>query len=138
MTKHINKIIILIVSVFILSCGDIVTNPSINIITISQRKGTYEGIAIRETFRIRIMFKLDDQANIIYLEKSSGKPVITEDKKINISKDIYSTATEFSFVLEGTTYTIQFNSDSEISGRKLLENNSSTGEMNDYDLTKIE
>ncbi|WP_300742792.1 hypothetical protein [uncultured Brachyspira sp.] len=138
MTKHINKIIILIVSVFILSCGDIVTNPSSNIITISQRKGTYEGIAIRETFRIRIMFKLDDQANIIYLEKSSGKPVITEDKKINISKDIYSTATEFSFVLEGTTYTIQFNSDSEISGGKLLENNSSTGEMNDYDLTKIE
>lgn len=138
MTKHINKIIILIVSVFILSCGDIVTNPSSNIITISQRKGTYEGIAIRETFRMRIMFKLDDQSNIIYLEKSSGKPVITEDKKINISKDIYSTATEFSFVLEGTTYTIQFNSDSEISGRKLLENNSSTGEMNDYDLTKIE
>ncbi|WP_297245971.1 hypothetical protein [uncultured Brachyspira sp.] len=138
MTKHINKIIILIVSVFILSCGDIVTNPSSNIITISQRKGTYEGIAIRETFRIRIMFKLDDQANIIYLEKSSGKPVITEDKKINISKDIYSTATEFSFVLESTTYTIQFNSDSEISGGKLLENNSSTGEMNDYDLTKIE
>ena len=138
MTKHINKIIILIVSVFILSCGDIVTNPSSNIITISQRKGTYEGIAIRETFRIRIMFKLDDQANIIYLEKSSGKPVITEDKKINISKDIYSTATEFSFVLEGTTYTIQFNSDSEISGGKLLENNSSTGEMIDYDLTKIE
>lgn len=138
MTKHINKIIILIVSVFILSCGDIVTNPSSNIITISQRKGTYEGIAIRETFRIRIMFKLDDQANIIYLEKSSGKPVITEDKKINISKDIYSTATEFSFVLESTTYTIQFNSDSEISGGKLLKNNSSTGEMNDYDLTKIE
>lgn len=67
MTKHINKIIILIVSVFILSCGDIVTNPSSNIITISQRKGTYEGIAIRETFRMRIMFKLDDQANIIYL-----------------------------------------------------------------------
>lgn len=138
MTKHINKIIILIVSVFILSCGDIVTNPSSNIITISQRKGTYEGIAIRETFRMRIMFKLDDQSNIIYLEKSSGKPVITEDKKINISKDIYSTATEFSFVLEGTTYTIQFNSDSEISGGKLLKNNSSTGEMNDYDLTKIE
>ncbi|MEI0529280.1 hypothetical protein R4J00_11645 [Brachyspira intermedia] len=138
MTKHINKIIILIVSVFILSCGDIVTNPSSNIITISQRKGTYEGIAIRETFRIRIMFKLDDQANIIYLEKSSGKPVITENKKINISKDIYSTATEFSFVLESTTYTIQFNSDSEISGGKLLKNNSSTGEMNDYDLTKIE
>ena len=138
MTKHINKIIILIVSVFILSCSDRVTSPSGNIVTISKRKGTYEGIGYRETFRMRIMFKLDDQANIIYLEISSGKPVITEDKKINISKDIYSTATEFSFELEGTTYTIQFNSDSEISGGKLIEYNSSSGEMIDYDLTKIE
>ncbi|MEI0493066.1 hypothetical protein R4J17_11585 [Brachyspira intermedia] len=137
MTKHINKIIILIVSVFILSCSNKVTNPG-NKVTISKRKGTYEGIVIRPTFRMRIMFKLDDQANIIYLERSSGKPVITGDKKINISKDVYSTATEFSFVLGSTTYTIQFNSDSEISGGKLLENNSSTGEMIDYDLTKIE
>lgn len=137
MTKHINKIIILIVSVFILSCSNKVTNPG-NKVTISKRKGTYEGIVIRPTFRMRIMFKLDDQANIIYLEISAGKPVITGDKKINISKDVYSTATEFSFVLGSTTYTIQFNSDSEISGGKLLENNSSTGEMIDYDLTKIE
>lgn len=41
MTKHINKIIILIVSVFILSCSNKVTNPG-NKVTISQRKGTYE------------------------------------------------------------------------------------------------
>ena len=115
------KILIICSIIFALfiSCKNNTTNADTsNKIKISQRAGNYKAIKNMGTYETSIEFTLDDKANITSF-KAGNAEKIPEGAYINISKDVNSTATEYSFSLGDFVLTIFFESDTQISGGTL-------------------
>lgn len=129
------KILIICSIIFALfiSCKNNTTNADTsNKIKISQRAGNYNAVKNMGTYEIRVGFTLDDKANVTSLTLGN---IVYESLNINISKDVNSTATEYSFSYGNYVFTIFFESDTQISGGTLYFENE--GDIVDMPLEKV-